>query len=91
MFETGAINLKPDSFHNIMAMSSGDASFVAVTLLCNPYEHPETTELKIIVGTVGRARILLLINPKQLSKEKQAWQKYRIDTYRYFPHILIII
>jgi hypothetical protein len=22
---------------------------------------------------------------------EQAWQKYRIDTYRYLPHILIII
>ncbi|PMD39622.1 hypothetical protein L207DRAFT_529579 [Hyaloscypha variabilis F] len=84
MFETGIINLETYSFDNVMAISSGDAIFVAATLLCDPYECPQATEIRRIVGNVGRAGVSLLISPAQLRKEKQKISSWDCVTHEDF-------
>lgn len=63
MLESGNLNLSPDQFRNVMAMSAGDSIFVASGLLCDPSERPENGEIQRIMGNIGRPGIALLVPP----------------------------
>jgi hypothetical protein len=63
MFETGTVDLDPGFLKAVMAMSSGGSIFVAAAVLCDPYERPNSTEVRRIAGNVGRAGISMLSPP----------------------------
>lgn len=63
-FESGHFNIPPSRLKAVMAMSSGDSIFVAAQLICDPYQDPQESELRRILGNVGRAGINLLIPPQ---------------------------
>ena len=81
MFETGTVNLEPDSLDTVMAMSAGDSLFVAAPLLCDPFEQPNRTEIRRIAGNVGRAGISMLVPPKDLRIAKQ-----KISSWSHVTH-----
>jgi hypothetical protein len=63
IFDSGTCNLDPGSLSEVFAMSSGNSLYVAGALLCDPYEQPNSTELRRVVGNTGRSGITFLISP----------------------------
>ncbi|KAH0565865.1 hypothetical protein GP486_000743 [Trichoglossum hirsutum] len=84
MFETGSWNIAPESFENVMAISSGDSIYVAAPLLCDPYESPRGNELKRIIGNVGRAGIALLIPPRNVRTRGPLYNKWELVNHDIF-------
>jgi len=84
MFETGTVDLDPASLDTVLAMSSGDSLFVAAPLLCDPYEQPNSREIRRIAGNVGRAGISMLIPPKDLRIAKGEMSSWNHVTHAEF-------
>jgi hypothetical protein len=63
MFETGTCNLDPSSLLEVFAISSGNSLFVANALLVDPHEAPDSSDIRRMVGNIGRAGLSLLIPP----------------------------
>lgn len=62
----GTCNLDPTTLTEVFAMSSGNSLYVAGTLLCDPYEQPGPSEIRRVVGNIGRAGITFLISPPEV-------------------------
>lgn len=56
---SGLYEISPNSLSNVMAVSSGDAIFVAASLLCDPIEEPLRQEIRRVLGNVGQPGIAL--------------------------------
>jgi hypothetical protein len=63
MFETGICDLDPASLFEVFAISSGNSLFVANELLTDPHEEVEVSDIRRMVGNIGRAGLSLLIPP----------------------------
>lgn len=63
MFETGTCNLDPFSLAEVFAISSGNSIFVAGALLVDPHEQPYETDIRRMLGNIGRAGLSLLVPP----------------------------
>ena len=65
MFESGNLNLDPDSIQSVMAMSSGNSIFTLTALLQDPSKrqspHGEVTR---ILGNLNRPGIVVLVPPQ---------------------------
>jgi hypothetical protein len=66
MFESGTCNADPDALSEVFAMSSGNSLYVAGALLCDPSEQPGPTEIRRVVGNIGRSGITFLISPPEV-------------------------
>ena len=66
MFESGTCNLDPSVLSEVFAMSSGNSLYVAGSLLCDPSERSKTTEIRRIVGNIGKAGVNFLIPPPEV-------------------------
>jgi hypothetical protein len=66
MFESGTCNLDPSAVSESFAMSSGNSLYVAAALLCDPFEQPNDTEIRRVIGNIGRPGITFLISPPQV-------------------------
>ncbi|CAG9985660.1 unnamed protein product [Clonostachys byssicola] len=63
MFETRNINLDPRSLERVMAISTGNSLYVAMPLITDPFDCPGPSEVKHVVGNIGRPGISLMIPP----------------------------
>jgi hypothetical protein len=63
MFDTGTLNINHEELDKVFAISLGSSIFAATRLLIDPYEECEESELRQIVGNVGRAGASMLIPP----------------------------
>ncbi|KAH8684202.1 hypothetical protein BGZ60DRAFT_161886 [Tricladium varicosporioides] len=82
MFESGTCNMDPESLKEVFAMSSGNSLYVAGPLLCDPHEEPGPTEIRRVVGNIGRAGITFLIAPPEVNMRKADTGKWmHIDHY----------
>lgn len=64
MFESGKIDLNPDSFVNAMAMSSGNSIFALSALLQDPSVAASSSgEITRILGNLNRPGIVVLVPP----------------------------
>jgi hypothetical protein len=63
-FETGNLDLSPDTLGNVLAMASGDSMFISTALLCDPSEVPNKFEVTRVVGNIGRPGLAMLIAPE---------------------------
>jgi len=77
MFDSGTCDLDPSVLGEVFAMSSGNSIYVAGALLCDPYEEPSTTEVRRVIGNVGRAGISLLIVPPDLNIREAELEHYK--------------
>ena len=64
MFESGTLNLQPNNFSNVMAISSGNSIFVPKALLSDPFEEIQEYELQRFVGNLGKPGITLMVCPQ---------------------------
>jgi hypothetical protein len=84
MFESGTCNLDPGTLLEAFAMSSGNSLYVAGALLCDPFEQPKSTELRRVVGNVGRAGITFLICPPEVKirePDPEKWMAINHDVF----------
>lgn len=64
MFETGGLNLRPQDFEAVVAISSGNTLYVSELLLCDPHAVVEPHLIRCLVGNVGKPGLSLLLLPK---------------------------
>jgi len=84
MFETGNLDIDPESLANVMAMSSGDSIYIVAPLLCDPHEVPTPTEIRRIAGNVWRAGIAMLIPPRAsrvMAPNLTSWSLIKHDDF----------
>jgi hypothetical protein len=60
MFENRNVKLNPKALEQVFAISVGNSIFVAMPLVCNPSNSPDPSELKHVVGNIGKPGISLL-------------------------------
>ena len=65
-------------------MSSGNSLYVAAALLCDPYDEPQATELRRVVGNIGRSGITFLISPPEVKTRKPDPEKWMLINHRVF-------
>jgi hypothetical protein len=82
MFDSGTCDLDPSALQEVFAMSSGNSIYVSGALLCDPHEKTTTTEVRRVVGNVGRAGISLMIAPPE-PKVREA----EIENYMLINHL----
>ncbi|KAF5231054.1 hypothetical protein FAUST_9495 [Fusarium austroamericanum] len=63
MFENRNVNIDPNNLEQVMAISTGNSIYVAMPLICDPFDSPGASEMKHIVGNIGRPGISLMIPP----------------------------
>jgi hypothetical protein len=66
-FSTGRIDLHPDSFRDVMAICFGDSIYVAAALQSDPHTPSHPSDIRMLVGNVGRAGLSLLVPPAKPS------------------------
>jgi hypothetical protein len=76
MFESGSCNLDPGTLSEAFAMSSGNSLYIAGSLLCDPYEQPGPSEIRRVVGNIGRAGITFLISPPEVKNRQPDPEKW---------------
>ncbi|KAL5083482.1 hypothetical protein Trisim1_001412 [Trichoderma cf. simile WF8] len=62
MFECGQL-LDVAHFQDVFAITSNDAIFVATPLLADPHDVPIETEIKRVLGNIGKPGVSLLVPP----------------------------
>lgn len=62
MFECGQL-LDVAHFRDVFAITSNDAIFVATPLLVDPHDVPIETEIKRVLGNIGKPGVSLLVPP----------------------------
>ncbi|GMF66839.1 unnamed protein product [Aspergillus oryzae] len=55
LFETGTMDLSPDCFTNVMAISSGNFIFASSSILCDPWEDAKPHEIQRLVANIGKS------------------------------------
>ncbi|KAF4957164.1 hypothetical protein FSARC_11373 [Fusarium sarcochroum] len=63
MFENRSVNIDPNNLEQVMAISTGNSIYVAMPLICDPFDSPSSSEVKHIVGNIGRPGVSLMIPP----------------------------
>ncbi|PNP48805.1 hypothetical protein TGAMA5MH_00260 [Trichoderma gamsii] len=63
MFENRDVNLQPESLKKVMALSAGNSIYVAMPLICDPFECPKENEVKHVIGNIGKPGVSLMIPP----------------------------
>lgn len=63
LFDTGSVNLHPSKFQNVMALSSADSLYINASLLCDPSERSPGSDIRHVIGNVGKHGLLLLVPP----------------------------
>ena len=84
MFESGTCNLDPSNLVEVFAMASGNSLYVAGSLLCDPHQQPSPTEIRRVIGNVGRAGITFLIAPPDVKLRPKDPEKWMFISHRKF-------
>lgn len=84
MFESGTCNLDPSSLEEAFAMSSGNSMYIAGSLLCDPHEQPNSTEIRRVIGNLGRSGMTFLISPPEVKIREANPENWRIISHRDF-------
>ncbi|CAG8977443.1 hypothetical protein HYALB_00007776 [Hymenoscyphus albidus] len=66
MLNSGTCNLAPESLSHVFALSSGNSLYILASLLCDPFERPHASEIRRVVGNVGRPGMTFLISPPEV-------------------------
>ncbi|OBT67776.1 hypothetical protein VE03_03499 [Pseudogymnoascus sp. 23342-1-I1] len=61
--ETGVFNLSPEQLKNVMAISSGNSLYIAAELLSDPDEVVDPSDIRHVMGNIGKPGIALLVPP----------------------------
>jgi hypothetical protein len=64
ILDTGILDIDPAYLNDVMAISSGDSLYIAAPLLCDPATDLQPSDIRRVIGNIGRAGLALLIPPK---------------------------
>ena len=67
LFDSGTIDLKPEYFDEVLAISSGNSLYASELLFCDPVVEPSAGALRHIHGNLGKSGVALLISPPELA------------------------
>jgi hypothetical protein len=87
MFESGTCNLDPNNLSEAFAMSSGNSLYIAGSLLCDPSEQAGPSEIRRVVGNIGRAGITFLIAPPEVKHRRPDPEKWMEINHNVFDGI----
>ncbi|PIG69411.1 hypothetical protein AARAC_011556 [Aspergillus arachidicola] len=76
------MDLSPDCFTNVMAISSGNSIFASGSILCDPWEDAKPHEIQRLVASIGKSGVSLLIPPMN-----PKLRKAEFDTWKLIDHI----
>jgi hypothetical protein len=79
--EIPACNMRPSEIGEVMALSVANSIYVAMPLLCDPFEEPTSSEIKHVVGNIGRPGLSFLVPPPNPKVKKQP----NVDLVRHRP------
>jgi hypothetical protein len=88
MFDSGTCNLDPLALQEVFAMASGNSIFIYGALLCDPYEDVKPSEIRRVIGNIGRAGVSLLMgppNPEIREPELQNWKQINHAAFQGVP------
>ncbi|KAI9682572.1 MAG: hypothetical protein M1822_006870 [Bathelium mastoideum] len=77
LFDTGYLNLAPDNFRNIIAISAGDTLYVSEAFLDDPIDFCHGRFLRCFTGNVGKPGVALLMSPSNLVFREPELEKWR--------------
>lgn len=63
MFENRKVNLDPRILDEVMAISAGGSLYVAMPLICDPFDLVQPNEIKHITGNISKPGLSLMIPP----------------------------
>lgn len=63
LFDTSRLDLQPDIFEKVMAVTSANSIYVASALLDDPWQRQEGSSIKPLVGAVGKPGLSFLVAP----------------------------
>lgn len=63
MFENRKVNLDPDILDQVMAVSAGGSIYVAMPLVCDPFDLVGSSEVKHVTGNISKPGLSLMIPP----------------------------
>jgi hypothetical protein len=84
LFQTGHINIDPESLGGTMAISHGDSIFVAQRILLDPSENDIGCPVRRIVGNVGKAGLVILVPPRTPEMREQALSDWGVVNHTPF-------
>ncbi|KAI9692670.1 MAG: hypothetical protein M1820_009464 [Bogoriella megaspora] len=83
-FESGALDIGPDVLKDVIALSSGDSLFIAMSLLCDPLQKTCDWELQRVLGNVGKPGITMLVPPQNPIIRKVDASKWKTCAAAFF-------
>ncbi|KAI0163702.1 hypothetical protein BJ166DRAFT_553179, partial [Pestalotiopsis sp. NC0098] len=84
MFESGNLNIPPIELKNVFAMSAGNSIYASARLVMDPHEKCEESELRRIIGNVGKAGLTMLIPPANPVLRKPALETWEMINHDLF-------
>ncbi|CZR54860.1 uncharacterized protein PAC_04744 [Phialocephala subalpina] len=84
MFESATCNLDPTALSEAFAMSSGNSLYVAGSLLCDPQERTGSSEIRRVVGNIGRAGITFLVSPPEVNEREPNAERWMAINHNKF-------
>jgi hypothetical protein len=83
-FETGFLDLEPDHFDQVFALSSGNSLFVVDHLLRDPWDlHPQKI-IRRVIGNVGKPGLCLLISPGAPDMKEPTLEEWSVINHQEF-------
>ena len=85
IFESGGRRIDPYGLESVMALSSRHSIFVADTILSDPADLTEESNVRRITGNVGQPGITLMISPEDL-RVKAPSQSFRAAVHAEYDY-----
>lgn len=77
LFENPTVNLDPRSLDQVIAISARNSIYVAMPLICDPFETIQPSEVRHITGNIGKPGLTLMIppiKPKVINANMGEWK-----------------
>lgn len=84
MFENRKVNLDPRILDEVMAISAGGSLYVAMPLICDPFDLVQPNEIKHITGNISKPGLSLMIPPMAPKMRKVDEDKWTLVNHAAF-------
>lgn len=84
MFENRKVNVDPGLLNQVMAISAGGSIYVAVPLICDPFDQVQPNEIKHITGNISKPGLSLMIPPMAPNVRKVDEDKWTLINHAPF-------
>ncbi|KAL1850169.1 hypothetical protein Daus18300_013037 [Diaporthe australafricana] len=84
MFENRKVNLDPHIMDQVMAISAGGSIYVAMPMVCDPFDSVGPNEIKHITGNISKPGLSLMIPPMAPKLKKVDEEKWTLINHAAF-------